>query len=129
MARRVKVDNLTQEIKKIMTEYGDDVQSNLNAIVGAISKKGAQTLRKKSKETFNGKRYAAGWTTQIETGRVSAQGTIYNADVPGLPHLLEHGHAMKVGGRTVGEVAGRPHISVVEEQLVKEYEKEVKSKL
>ena len=125
MARRVPVDKLTTEIEKILQEYGDDVQDNLNDIVAQISKKGAQTLKSQSRSTFGGTgAYASGWTSQTETGRVSAQGTIYNK-ISGLPHLLEHGHALRNGGRT----QARPHISVVEQTLIKEFESKVKSKL
>lgn len=56
---------------------------------------------------------------------MSVTGVIYNKATPSLPHLLEHGHANRGGGRT----PGRPHIAPAEEQIVKEYEEEVKSKL
>ena len=125
MGRKVPVDRLSAEVEKILAEYGENVQQNLGDIVKALSKKGAQTLRSQSKATFNGKDYAKGWTSQAQTGRLSAQGTIYNKDLPGLPHLLEHGHANRNGGRT----PGRAHISTVEEALVKEFEQKVKSKL
>lgn len=128
MAKRVPIDRLTQEVNKILEEYGDDVQGNLNEITASITKKGAQTLRSQSRNTFNGTKYASGWTTQVETGRVSAQGTIYNKTA-GLPHLLEHGHAVKRGGRIVGHADGRAHIKPVEDALVKEFEQKVKSKL
>jgi len=125
MGRKIPVDKLTQEVDKILSEYGGDVQGNLNTIVGQMSKKGAQTLRQQSKNTFGGTgKYAKGWTSTVETGRVSAQGTIYNK-TPGLPHLLENGHALRGGGRT----PGRPHIKPVEEALVREFESKVKSKL
>lgn len=125
MGRKIPVDKLTQEVDKILYEYGGDVQGNLNTIVGQMSKKGAQTLRQQSKNTFGGTgKYAKGWTSTVETGRVSAQGTIYNK-TPGLPHLLENGHALRGGGRT----PGRPHIKPVEEALVREFESKVKSKL
>lgn len=125
MGRKIPVDKLTQEVDKILSEYGGDVQGNLNTIVGQMSKKGAQTLRQQSKNTFGGTgEYAKGWTSTVETGRVSAQGTIYNKS-PGLPHLLENGHALRGGGRT----PGIPHIKPVEEALVREFESKVKSKL
>ena len=126
MAKRVPIDALTSAVDKILQEYGNDVQENLNDIVAQMSKKGAQTIKSQAKGTFGGTgKYASGWTSQTETGRVSAQGTIYNAKVPGLPHLLEHGHANRGGGRTPGRV----HIANVEETLIKEFEQKVKSKL
>lgn len=126
MGRKVPVDRLTEEVEKILNDYGENVQQNLGEIVKQMSKKGAQTLRSQSKGTFNGTgKYAKGWTSRAETGRMSAQGTIYNKDVPGLPHLLEHGHANRGGGRTPGRV----HIKTVEDALIKEFEQKVKSKL
>lgn len=126
MARKVPIDRLTKEVEKILNEYGENVQQNLGDIVKEMSKKGAQALRSQSKSTFNGTGdYAKGWTSRAETGRMSAQGTIYNKDLPGLPHLLEHGHANWGGGRTPGRV----HIKTVEDALVKEFEQKVKSKL
>lgn len=129
MAKRVPIDRLTQEVNKVLAEYGDDVQDNLNEITEKITKQGAKTLKAQSRSTFGGTgKYASGWTTQIETGRVSAQGTIYNK-TPGLPHLLEYGHALKRGGRTVGQTSGRAHIKPVEDALIKEFESKVKAKL
>lgn len=126
MGKRVPIDRLTEEVKKILEDYGEDVQQNLGTIVKKMSQKGASTLRSQSRGTFGGSgAYAKGWTSTAQTGRVSAQGTIYNQDLPGLPHLLEHGHANRNGGRT----AGRAHIAPVEEALVREFETEVKSKL
>lgn len=126
MGRKVPVDRLASEVNKILQDYGENVQQNLGEIVTAMSKKGAATLRSQSRQTFKGTgKYAKGWTSQAVTGRLSAQGTIYNKDMPGLPHLLEHGHANRNGGRT----PGRAHISTVEEALIKEFEQKVKSKL
>ena len=124
MAKIVPIDRLTAEIEKILENYGENVQQNINEVVGEITKKGAKTLNQQSGQTFDGKKYRKSWTTQVETGRTSAQGTIYSK-IPGLPHLLEHGHALRSGGRTTG----RAHIAPVEEALVREFEQKVKSKL
>lgn len=122
----VPAEQLAAAVDKILQEYGEDVQENLTEIVKAITKKGAQTLKGAARGAVGGTgKYASGWTSQAETGRVSAQGTIYNGRLPGLPHLLEHGHANRGGGRT----AGRPHIAKVEEALIKEFESKVKAKL
>ena len=124
MAKIVPIDRLTAEIEKILENYGENVQQNINEVVGEITKKGAKTLNQQSGQTFGGKKYRKSWTTQVETGRTSARGTIYSK-IPGLPHLLEHGHALRGGGRTTG----RAHIAPVEEALVREFEQKVKSKL
>ena len=126
MAKRIPIDKLTDEIEGILKKYGDDTARNLTEIVKEMSKKGAQTVKAQAQSSFGGTgRYAKGWTSQTETNRVSAQGIIYNQDLPGLPHLLEHGHANRGGGRTPGRI----HIANVEEQLVKEFEQKVKAKL
>ena len=126
MAKRTPIDRLSIEVEKILAEYGENVQENINEVVKEMSKKGAKAVKSQASSTFGGTgKYASGWTSQTETGRVSAQGTIYNKNVPGLPHLLEHGHANRGGGRT----AGRIHIAPVEEQLIQEFESKVKSKL
>lgn len=126
MAKKLPVDRLATEVEKILSDYGNDVQQNLDEIVAQMSKQGAKTLRSQAKQTFKGTgEYAKGWTSQTVTGRFSAQGTIYNKDLPGLPHLLEHGHANRNGGRT----PGKAHISTVEDELVRQFEQKVKAAL
>lgn len=122
---KVPVDRLSAEVEKILQKYGENVQENLSDIVKDMSKKGAKAVSQQARQMFGGTgEYASGWTSKAETGRISAQGVIYNK-TPGLPHLLENGHALRGGGRA----PGRPHIKPVEEQLVKEFEEKVKAKL
>ena len=123
---RTSVDQFAVAVNKILEKYGDDVRDNLDDIVKDITKEGVKTLKNQARAAVGGTgKYAAGWTSTVETGRTSAQGTIYNGRLPGLPHLLEHGHANRGGGRT----AGRVHIAPVEEELINEFEAQVKSKL
>ena len=125
MAKSLPHDKLAKEIEKILAQYGDDIKANLDEITKEFAKKGAKAVSASAKQNFKGTgKYAQSETSQYESGRTSAQGIIYNK-IPGLPHLLENGHAKRGGGR----VSGRPHISPVEEQLVKEYTEAVKKKL
>ncbi len=126
MAKKVSADAFASAVSKVLVQYSDNVRENLGDIVKDLSKKGAKEVKAKARTTFGGSgEYASGWTSRFETGRFSAQGTIYNGAVPGLPHLLENGHANRGGGRT----PGRAHIAPVEEEIVKQFENEVKSKL
>ena len=117
------IDKFSAAIHDVLEKYGDELQENIAEAVKTISKKGANAVRQSAQQSFGGSgTYAKGWTSRAEAGRVSAQGVIFNQTVPGLPHLLENGHAKRNGGR----VAGRSHIAPVEAEIVKEFEKAVK---
>lgn len=128
MASRHKItlDTFSTELKKILDEYADEVTENVQEVTKKVARKGAQAVKNESLNTFKDVhlkkgRYGSGWTSTVETGRLSAQGIIYNKKYPGLPHLLEHGHAMRGGGR----VPGKAHIAPVEKKIVEMYEKEI----
>lgn len=129
MAKKVTLDSFDAEIKKILDEYGDEVSSNLDEITKKIGQKGAQLLKNESSSNFGGSgKYAKSWTYQVQQGRLYTTVTIYNR-TPGLPHLLEHGHAVVVGGRKYADYSGKVHIQPVETELINDYEREVVSKL
>lgn len=125
MPKKVTTDTLADSIRDILEEYGDEVKGSLDEITKKIAQKGQQAIKNESKSKFNGKRYWKGWKVDIQVGRLDTKATIYNESLPGLPHLLEYGHAKRGGGRVQGTV----HIAPVEEQLVNEFEKQVRSKL
>lgn len=128
-SKKISLENLGTEINKIFEEYKGDVESNLDEITKKVGKKGAQALKNESLAAFpdskkHKKRYGSTWTSRADKERLYTTVTIYNSQ-PGLPHLLEYGHASRNGGR----VDGREHISSVEESLIFEFEREVESKL
>lgn len=128
---KTPVDKLADAISGILSQYENDVRDNLAEITTQIGKKGVQALRRVSKDalkTGSGK-YARGWKTQVEKGRLGTTVVIFN-EHPGLPHLLEYGHVSRNGtGRTYGEVPGHEHIQPVAEELVRDFEREVVAKL
>lgn len=125
MSKLTPIDRLQAEVSAILEEYGDEVAENLDEITKEVGKKGAKALRSSSKGSFGGSgKYARGWTYEVEESRLGTTVTLYNR-TPGLPHLLENGHAKRGGGR----VAGRSHIAPVEAKLIESYEKEVASKI
>ena len=121
---KVTIDNLDKEIERILSEYTLEVTDDLKDATKEVTKAGVKAVKAGAKSKFKGTgRYSKGWTSRLETGRLSAQGTIYNKDVPGLPHLLENGHAKRGGGR----VQGRAHIKPVEVMIVEEFERKVRA--
>lgn len=129
MAKKTALEGLQSAIEKTLDEYADWCGDMVAYVTDEIAADGVKALRNISKETFpNGTgEYAKSWT--LEKGakkhrQIKYSTTIYST-MPGLPHLLEHGHAKRGGGR----VAGRPHIATVENELMNAYEKAVKGNI
>lgn len=124
MAKKVPLDKLQSEIDKILDEYNERIFDGVQDSVEAVTKAGAKAVKKEAQSKFGGTgKYAKGWTSKVEKSRTDAQDVIYNKNTPGLPHLLEHGHANRGGGRT----PGREHIKPVEDMIIKEFEQKVVS--
>lgn len=119
MATKVTAANLDEVIGEILTEYAEDIKMDLVEVTNKVAQAGAKALRSASRSTFGGSgKYASGWAVEKAKGgrQIVAEATIYNK-LPGLPHLLENGHAKRGGGR----VAGKTHIAPIEEQLIEDY--------
>lgn len=130
MGKRITPDRLGEEIDKILTQYGEEVEANIDIIRKKVAQKGAAAIRNEAKDKFGGTgKYAKGWTVTEESKPHYKTAIIYNKSVPGLTHLLEFGHALIIGGRNVGKVEGREHIGPVEEEICNQYVNEVVSKL
>ena len=120
-SRRITLEQLPAAVDEILKEYTNGITDSLPEITEKVGKAGAKAVQSAAKSKFNGKKYASGWRTNIERTRAGANVTIYNSKLPGLPHLLEHGHAKRGGGR----VEGRVHIAPVEQKLIAEYERKI----
>lgn len=120
-----KVYDLSAEIRKILDDYEVEVTDDMKAAIKAAAKAGVKKVKSNAKIFGGTGKYKKGWTSRVEEQRMSAQGTIYNKDVPGLPHLLENGHAKRGGGRTTG----REHIRPVQDEIEQEFMKELEARL
>lgn len=126
MAKTCTIDNMDAAIMEILNEYEDFTVHTVREATQKIAKEGVKALKSSSRSSFGGTgKYARGWTTTSEGGRFDTTVTIHNKTTPGLPHLLEHGHAKRGGGR----VAGRVHIAPVESKLIGDFEKYLKVNL
>lgn len=125
MAKKTPLEKFDAEIEKILEEYAGEVEANVGEITEKMGQQGVKLLRSSAKQTFGGSGdYAKSWKVDTQRTRIGTSSVIYST-MPGLPHLLEHGHANRGGGRT----AGREHIKPVEEKLIQTFEEEVASKL
>lgn len=116
---KTTADKFADAIQKELDKYGEDVQKTVAQLRTSVGKAGLRTLRSTSRSTFGGTdKYASGWTMTEEGDRLYARAVLHNRH-PGLPHLLEYGHANRGGGRT----SGRTHIKPVEEEMIREFEK------
>lgn len=127
MGQRITtIEGLHAAVTDILNEYEEFTVHTVRLCTQRIGQKGVQMLRNSSKAMFNGRgKYASGWKLKSEGGRFDTTVTIYNQR-GGMPHLLEHGHALRRGGRTIGHTSGRTHIAPVERELVDNFEKELR---
>lgn len=117
----VSVDQLAAEIAKGLAEYSQDVVEKVNASSDKVGKAAVKRLKQTSPKRHG--KYAKSWTmkTEPEVGQPHKRIVHVKAPHYRLAHLLEHGHA-KVGG---GRVEGRPHIGPAEEEVIREFAREV----
>ena len=128
--KKTPIDKLSATIEKVLAEYADDVTGITKEAVTTVTKAGVKAIKAEARSALKtGDRYIKGWTSSFENGRFSRQGTIYNKDVPGLPHLLEFGHVTTNGKRVFAPTPAHPHIAVVEEKIAKDFADKIKRDL
>lgn len=117
--------DLDKAVKDILSQYGEVAIEATKEAVAEVAKEAAKKLKSSSPRGRTGK-YAKGWTSKVETGRVSASATVYGkSGTYQLAHLLEHGHAKRGGGRTTPI----QHIEPVEQWAVEEALQRITQKL
>ena len=88
------------QLKHIMDEYQEKVQTVSREACKKVSKNLARTLKGTSPKRPGGGEYAAGWTSKMLD---SDTYVVYNKAKPGLTHLLENSHVIKTSmGRLDG---------------------------
>lgn len=115
--------DLEKEVSDILKEFGDQAQEALNEVTKDVAKEAIRKLKASSPKA--GGKYSKGWKVKTTSTRLGITNTIYNANKPGLTHLLENGHAKRGGGRT----QAIPHIKPVEEWTNEEVVRKVKEAL
>lgn len=120
---KTPISGLSDAISKILTEYAEEITGKMDEVVPRVARAGVKALKQNAAVfTVHNEAdpYKNSWKSKVERGRLQTTATIYSAK-PGLPHLLEYGHATRNGGRVGGQV----HIEPVEREIIEEFEKEV----
>lgn len=105
------IDNLSSEILKQLQYYANDVRDKVEIAMD----ESAKDMKKSVAQDSPKKRpsYSKGWRIK----RTPKKLIVHNKTDYQLTHLLEHGHALRDGGR----FDGTPHIRPHEERVVREY--------
>ena len=122
-ARKVKIDDFDSVLAEILDDYGDHVYAGTKAAAEAAAKVAAQEAKAIAPYGTSRKHYRTGITSKDVSERLTPGSIVYNRTEYQLTHLLEHGHALRNGGRA----RAFPHFAPAEEHAIANFEKAVKA--
>lgn len=123
MAETCTPEQLPQVIERYMREYGEKAEKAVRKDILSVSKEAQDKLRSTSPRRYGS--YAESWSRRIQNGSLGSVTTTLYSRLPGLPHLLEFGHALRGGGRA----RAMPHIAPVESWANAEVERKIRQDL
>lgn len=124
MGRWIEPEQLAAEIHRQLREYTDEVKETVFDTADAVSAKAVERLQAESPKRTGKYRKNWGRTSDRDGVIIHQKGKTYR-----LTHLLEKGHALRRGGRKIGESPAYPHIKKVEQECIEEYTTEVERRL
>lgn len=123
MSKNIRPENLGAAIEQELTIYADGVQEGVEEAADRAAKKLVKLTRATAPVGNRGsfKKNITRTRRQLGPRRVEQ---VWHVKAPDhrLTHLLVHGHATKDGGRT----RGNPFLKNALDQVLPEYEREVK---
>lgn len=104
------------DMDSIFKELQEDVKTALEKASKEVMKEGTQKIKSTSPKRTG--KYAQGWRQRKNGDSI----VIYNANKPGLTHLLENGYTARNGKR----VKPQPHIKKVQDFVEEEAERRIR---
>lgn len=121
------VVNFASAVNKILRDYGEDVRLAVIESVEFVARDA--TWKLKTAGGFKGVKYRRSWKNQIKKRVGYTDATVFNEKHYQLTHLLEFGHAIKRGGRKIGEADAFEHIAPINDKIPEMFEKELKARI
>lgn len=126
--KKISSDALATEITKALREFAATEFETTKEVIKEVGKEAAERLKQTSPKRSG--RYRKSWKSRVQMrSNTRVESTVYNAKHYRLTHLLEHGHALRKGGRTYGEVKPKVHIKPVEDWASDQVQKRLLKKL
>lgn len=131
MAKKVTPDKLGDVLNEIFADYQGDIIETVNEATKKVAEAGASELKQRAKFSgIKGRKYVNSFRADLlEQSRLGNVYVIRSTEYR-LAHLLEHGHAIVVHDKRTGKrTKAYHHWSEVEQDVVKQYEQEIKAKI
>ena len=122
-------EGVADQISKELNKYSEELQHKIEKVSNQIATETVKRLKETSPRGKGRKHYADGWKKKKVAERRRVGYISYNATKPGLTYLLNNGHDIIAGGRTVGRVEGDNHIGKANDWAAAEFERRLEDEL
>lgn len=133
MNKKVKVDDLAKAIEQSLKDFqGVTDQACVDGVLDTAQEavKELHLAHPAGTPVYQSwAKYNKGWGMDLKKKKSSVMSIVHNKTEYRLAHLLEKGHALKHGGRKVGETRAFPHIEPVAEKAEKELLENIKKRI
>ena len=126
MSKKIAITELEKAVLEELENYRDLAVEEMNKAVKDAGDTVKREISERASTLFKGKKYHKSWVAK-ETNKTAMglEVTVHSPSQYRIAHLLEHGHAMRKGGR----VEGKPHIAPAEEIGEKQLEEDLRKAL
>lgn len=120
----VNIGDFAVSVEAVLKDYKYQIDDTTKNVVYQVAKDSANVIRQKIPSHWSNdyRKQIKATTPFIARGNFTAY-VHMNGDKYRIAHLLENGHALVRGGRTIGNVKAYPHFKYGEEFAIQELPK------